>query len=866
MDEKQKTNKKTIFGRRWAVLIIASAFSAVSAISIYFYICKLNAAFLDNTQFYMREIAAHDTNSVDQVIAVQWDRLRTVGNKLALMRFEDNIEELQQFLNLETAATCFENLILLDEEGIAYEANYLIEDVSQNDWASNFLQTGEPFVIRDQTKLNFIVRDNYLFYGVPIEPVRIAGITFVGVIGTHRNETVKSSLQVSFFGGEGLAQVVEHDGTIVTSGISQQGALLENLLEQLANGKAMSGERYEGIEAKLAAGEVFDSVYMLDGVPIIMTARPLQNAEWTVVVTAPLSVASSQTTDFLKITVLLLSVLSAVIGVVLVFAFISYRRTSILKNSKEIFYRERLFNLMAIHTDDVFAIVNAGNRKLTFVSANVRRTLGVDPAPGIGVEQSLLPREFQQTLKKEIDDMLSRQLKADEHDHMRAEYEFEWIMPADRTAKWMHMTVYFVLADFTEPPEPCLIVVLSDYTQVREDQRKLEEARERAQEAAQSKSTFLSTMSHEMRTPLNGIVGCIGLMGSHLNDPGMLRGYLQKLESTSRYLISLVSDILDMSKIENHKLTLEDRPISPRTVCTNMETLFAAQMQEKGIHFSVEPVEPLLIVRGDEVRIQQVLTNLLSNAQKFTDKGGSVSLRIWQEPAKNGRVKTIATVSDTGIGMSEAFLERIWCPFEQERLNTSRLHGGTGLGLAISYELTQLMGGTLSVSSEVGKGSVFTMEAVQELVGPDASADVPIEELPIWEDDLAGMTILVAEDNALNMEIIAALLEERKARILTAANGEEAVNVFRASAPDEIDAILMDMQMPVMDGCAATRAIRELGRPDAGRVPVIACTANAFQEDMDLAMASGMDGHIAKPLDVGKLIKLLKQLQKGAET
>ena len=263
------------------------------------------------------------------------------------------------------------------------------------------------------------------------------------------------------------------------------------------------------------------------------------------------------------------------------------------------------------------------------------------------------------------------------------------------------------------------------------------------------------------------------------------------------------------------------------------------------------------------MRIQQILINLLGNAQKFTDEGGAVELHIWQEKEDGDNVRTRFTISDTGIGMSQSFQDRIWMPFEQERLDTARLHGGTGLGLAISYELAKMMNGTISVTSEIGRGSIFRVELVQRALYPDENGIRKIEAVQEEKEPLIGRKILVAEDNELNREILIAMLTEMGAEVLVAVNGSEAVDLFEHSKEGEIDAILMDMQMPVMDGCTAASRIRALKRPDAKKVTIVACTANAFQEDIDSVKQAGMDEHISKPLDMEKLVRILKELWEG---
>lgn len=854
--------KDKVHTRKPIVLLVAFIFIAACAAAIYSYVHQLENAFLTNTMFYMSEIADHDMKSVDQEIEKQWDRLETVGKKFALERY-DSAVNIQYFLNLETKATGFKDLMLIDENGMSYGGNYVVEDINKQDWGSQFMEDRTRFVTRSKEREEFVVLYSNLMYGVPIDPVTVDGVTYIGLVGKYSIDSVKDSMKLEFFNNEGQAKVIGRDGVVITTDITQRGIELENVLDELKKSTIIRNDDYDSIEKKISAGKKFDTVYKLDGETYIMSAKPLENGEWMVVVTVPYSVSSSQTMSFLKMTAFLLTILCVVIAIVLIFAFISYKRTMILKNSKEIFYRERLFNLLTNHTDDVFVIQDIEKGVLNFISENAVRTLGIAPKIGTKSDLSFLDDDSRELLLEKVQEIKDKRNLPGEEEHEHVEMEFAWTMPESGEKKWMHMVIYNVVTDITGKSESCLIIVISDYTQVKENQRKLEAAMMQAQDAARSKTLFLSNMSHEMRTPLNGIVGCIGMLKAHPDDKEQYHEYLGKAESTAKYLISLVSDILDMSKIESYKMMLEEREVSLREICTNMETMFRSQMKGKGLSFRIELDQPLWVIKGDEVRIQQILINLLGNAQKFTDEGGAVELHIWQEKEDGDNVRTRFTVSDTGIGMSQSFQERIWMPFEQERLDTARLHGGTGLGLAISYELAKMMNGTISVTSEIGRGSIFRVELVQRALYPDENGIRKIEAVQEEKEPLIGRKILVAEDNELNREILIAMLTEMGAEVLVAVNGSEAVDLFEHSKEGEIDAILMDMQMPVMDGCTAASRIRALKRPDAKKVTIVACTANAFQEDIDSVKQAGMDEHISKPLDMEKLVRILKELWEG---
>ena len=378
-----------------------------------------------------------------------------------------------------------------------------------------------------------------------------------------------------------------------------------------------------------------------------------------------------------------------------------------------------------------------------------------------------------------------------------------------------------------------------------------------ARAEARARGDFLSSMSHEIRTPLNGIIGLNNLMQQNLDDPDRLRDYLGKSDSTAKYLLSLVNDILDMSKLQAGKVDLLPRPFSIRHLLSMVESIIRSRTEEKGICFQVEAdlQEPNII--GDEVRIEQILINILGNAVKFTPKGGRISLRVSQVEEDAGRVTTTFEVEDTGCGISDEFQKKIFDPFSQDRRVSSRGMQGTGLGMSISALLAKQMGGTLSVKSRLDEGSCFTFTLNAEQSEALLTADVAVDAEPAKAGSSRKLNILVAEDNELNAEILIELLESAGFDVSRAADGGQVVELFAASAVHGFDVILMDVQMPVRNGYEAAKLIRSLDRPDAKTVTIYACTANTFKEDQEKADESGMDGFIAKPIDVKHLMQML---------
>ena len=383
----------------------------------------------------------------------------------------------------------------------------------------------------------------------------------------------------------------------------------------------------------------------------------------------------------------------------------------------------------------------------------------------------------------------------------------------------------------------------------------------KADAISQAKTDFLSRMSHEIRTPMNAISGMTTIAKSVVHDSAKTLDCLEKIESSNVYLLNLVNDILDMSRIESGKLELNYGTLDLSQLLESLNSLFHAQAQEKGLSMRLEDGRVRnRLLRADSLRLNQVLVNMIGNAVKFTSQGG-ITVRV-EELETEPKAVYRFSVMDTGCGIEPSSLSRIFNPFEQADASTASRQGGTGLGLSISYRLVQMMGGILEVQSEVGKGSRFfftlAFSYAPEEVSEQADTKTPVS-LPDFHD----RRILLAEDNELNREIAQTLLEMNGLTVECAANGQEALELFCSEEPGRFDAILMDIRMPVMDGLEATRRIRTCGHPDARTIPIIALSANAFDEDSKKSLESGMNGHLSKPIEVEKLLRELERCMNG---
>ena len=450
-------------------------------------------------------------------------------------------------------------------------------------------------------------------------------------------------------------------------------------------------------------------------------------------------------------------------------------------------------------------------------------------------------------------------------DRQVSDYGGEFLRRFGGEYRWVSVRVLFDSALEAQEVVLCFREVEREKERQLQERRLLEDALQLAKQNEQSKQAFFRNMSHDMRTPLNAILGSSELARQHLDEPQRAAGYLDRIDSSGRYLLGLINDILEMARMEHGQVRLESRPFDLRKCVDDCLAAFRIQAGREGKALRENFAAGPETVVGDERRIQQILNNLLSNAFKFTPAGGEITLSVRQtESGEYGRYEF--AVADTGIGMSPEFLRRIFEPYAREMRFGDRAASGTGLGMSITRSLAALMGGEIQVESEPGKGSRFTVvlplpSAEPGQAGPAAEAAARAAARPdAGAFTLEGLSLLLAEDNEINMEITTEMLAARGVRVAQAFDGTEAVELFRQSAPFAFDAVLMDMQMPGLDGCAAARQIRALPRADAQSVPIIAVTANAFAEDVAATAAAGMDAHISKPIDFKKLAQALEQL------
>ncbi len=393
-----------------------------------------------------------------------------------------------------------------------------------------------------------------------------------------------------------------------------------------------------------------------------------------------------------------------------------------------------------------------------------------------------------------------------------------------------------------------------DITERKNKDELLKESLERAESANRAKTVFLSNMSHDIRTPINGVMGMTTIALNHIDEKERVIDCLHNIEDSSRHLLSLVNDVLNLSRIEAGKISKNSEPFNVISLMSDCISIIGGQLagREVDLNLSYDDIVHQDLI-GDSLHLRQIFINILGNSVKFTKAGDSISMYAKEIGGDDKFVRFRFVLSDTGIGMSREFLPKLFNAFSQERTDGRTTYQGTGLGMAITKEFVELLGGSISVDSQLGEGTRFELDIPFE-VDLNEKGDEKEKES---DYDLNGMKVLVVEDVEQNLIIVTTLLEDKGVTVVSAENGKEAVEVFESSPEGQFDAILMDVMMPVMDGLEATRIIRAMDREDAKSVPIIAATANAYDEDIKKTREAGMDTQVLKPIDVDELYRTL---------
>ena len=812
------------------------------------------------------------------------------------------------------------------------------------------------------------------------------GFAYDAVAISYYNDAVLKLLDNSAFQGNASNYVIYSDGRVVIDNSVNRRKTIYNFIAMLRDSSDLSEEEILTLSGDFAQGRSGNRKLMLGDTNYYLVYEGTAVHNWTMVGLVPVNIVNASLDKLWFRTVQIVTGIAVGLAAAIILLILRRNRTTLHQKNTEILYRDELFQKLSLNVDDVFLMLDAETSKVDYVSPNVERLLGIpwkEVRQDVFVLDKLHPKGSPAHGKNVLEGLLSGQQR---------EWDLEYEHQKTGERRWFHnIAIGSEVEGRTK-----YILVLSDRTADKQANQALLEAVAAAETANRAKSTFLSNMSHDIRTPMNAIIGFTTLALSNIDDTDRVKDYLGKTLASSNHLLSLINDVLDMSRIESGKIHLEEVEVNLSDVLHDLKTIVSGQIYAKQLELYMDVMDVTdEDVYCDKTRLNQILLNLLSNAIKFTPAGGTVSVRVRQLAGKvHGCGQYEFRIKDNGIGMSQEFAQKIFEPFERERTSTVSRIQGTGLGMAITKNIVDMMGGTIEVQTAQGKGTEFTVcvpmraqteqrpvEKITELEGlkalvvdddfntcdsvtkmlvkvgmraewtlsgkeavlrarqsiemsdvyhayiidwrlPDMNGievtrqirslhdDTPIIILTAydWSDieveakaagvtafcskpmfmsdlretlmsalgqkpadavqrllpeknaDFKGKHILLVEDNELNREIAQEILREYGFLVDSAENGAVAVEKVSTAAPGSYDLVLMDVQMPIMDGYTATRKIRALDDPARAKIPILAMTANAFDEDRRNALESGMNGFLSKPIVIDDLVQELHKI------
>ena len=700
---------------------------------------------------------------------------------------------------------------------------------------------------------NSVVPDKpeIMVFAVPTAKGSYQGFDYEAIAVTYNNKDLVDSLKISAFEGHGSTFAVLPDGRVVLDSSSEDMRGVHNILAMLKNSAGFTDEQITALQKAFAAGKTGNLEFSINGVGYYMVYGSAAFQSWTILGIVPKSVVNANMNRLQYTT---MAVMIGIMGmaVTALLLMVQSNRQKLRKKDQQLLAREELFSNLSRNVDDVFLMIDTETSKVEYVSPNVQRILGISP--------EAVQEDFH-VLYSAGDDNCAPQLEnlMQMEQGVQQEWDRDFIHQETGESRYIHVTGFI---NDVQGAKKC-IVDLSDRTGEHQTTLAVEAALEVAEKASKAKTDFLSNMSHDIRTPMNAIIGITTLMKNELHEPEKLAEHLGKLETSGQLLLGIINDILDMSRIESGKTTLNVEKMNLPQQISQLDSIIRQQAGQRRQTFTVNTHLQHENVLADPNRLNRVLMNILSNAVKYTPTGGHIRFEVDELPRNEHYARYRFVVQDDGIGMSEAYQKTLFDPFTREERSGTNKVQGTGLGMAITKNIVDLMGGSINVESTTGKGTRF--EVVLEFP-VDAEADTVPEAqvLPEEEEEtspLSGMKFLCAEDNAINAEILEMLLEANGASCTICSNGQEIVDAFTSVKPGDYDMILMDVQMPVMDGLEATRRIRSGENPLGRTIPILAMTANAFLEDMQKSKDAGMDEHLSKPVDISALEQTVKRFR-----
>ena len=972
-----KDRKKPAMRKRLKISVFIAAFACIALLVFQYSRFVLKIVYEESVS-HLTEVFHQSDNMLRELIDKNLTYLHMWSENLQNTSKE---EEIRDYIKKAQADAGFLEFYFLSADGnykmVTGETGYLgLQEIIEED-----IRQGHDVIANAAVP----GKSQLLVFATPKAHGIYQGFEYDAIAIAYENSDIVNVLDISAFDGNAQSYVVHSDGRVVVNHSSDAWGNVYNFFGVLREHSDMSEKEINELLEKFKAGRTDAMMVNLDGRNYYLVYEKSDIQDWMFLGLVQEDIVNASMNSLQCSTTILVSAVVLCIAAFLISLIIQKNRTTLRRKDTEILYREELFQKLSMNVDDVFLMLDAKTYQADYVSPNAEKLLGITVEQiqkDIYVLRKLHPEEsedFEKNYLKEI------------QVHEQKEWDFECVYQKTGEKRWFHI----VAMGSEVNGKKKYILVMSDRTSDWKMNQALSEAVRAAETANRAKSTFLSNMSHDIRTPMNAIIGFATLAVSNIDDQKRVRDYLGKILSSSNHLLSLINDILDMSRIESGKIHLEETEVNLSDVLHDLKTIISGQIHAKRLDLYMDAMDVTNEdVYCDKTRLNQVLLNLLSNAVKFTPAGGTVSVRLKQLPgtAKGSKLYEIR-VKDSGIGMSQEFVQKIFSPFERERTSTVSRTQGTGLGMAITKNIVDMMGGTIEVQTEQGKGTEFIVrlpfriqsehqriEKIAELEGlkalvvdddfntcdsvtkmlvrvgmrsewtlsgkeavlrarqsmelgdafhayiidwrlPDMNgievtrqirslgddtpviiltaydwSDIEVEAkaagvtafcakplfmsdiretlmnvigqsqdepktsiLPKANPDFRGKCILLVEDNELNSEIAVEILNGYGFVVDTAENGAEAVEKVKNSASGNYDLVLMDVQMPVMNGYEATKEIRALADPALAGITILAMTANAFDEDRKKALECGMDGFLSKPIVIEELIAMLQK-------
>ena len=690
-------------------------------------------------------------------------------------------------------------------------------------------------------------KSQLLVFATPKPHGSYQGFEYDAIAIAYENSDIVNVLNISAFNGNAQSYVVHPDGRVVVDHSSESWGEVYNFFGIMREHSYMSEKEILKLSEEFKEGHTDAMLINLDGEDYYLVYEKSKPQDWIFLGLVQADIVNASMNVLQRSTMLLVSAVAVCIAGLFIGIILRKNRVNLKRKDTEILYRDELFQKLSMNVDDVFLMLDAQTYQADYVSPNVEKLLGIKVEQirkDIRVLGKLHPRDVEDPEKNYLEEIRV---------HEQQEWDFEYVHQKTGEQRWFHN----VAMGSEVNGKKKYILVMSDRTSDRKMNQALSEAVRAAETANKAKSTFLSNMSHDIRTPMNALLGYSELIKRELTDPKLL-DYQEKMEQSGNLLLSIINNVLDMARIESGKVELDEDYVKIRDIYQGIYKIFQAEAEKKGIHLKMEYDVKHEHVICDETKNREIFLNLISNAVKYTASGGRVTIRITElDCDRKDYVRIRTQVIDTGIGMSEEFLPSLFEAFARERNTTDGKIAGTGLGMPIIKKYIDMMYGTIEVESKQGEGSKFTVTLEYRIADKSYYERVTEKFSDMDETRISGKHILLAEDNDLNAEIAEFILEDMGLIVDRVEDGVQCVARIEQKPAGTYDLILMDIQMPNMDGYKATEVIRDLSDKNKANIPIIAMTANAFEEDRKKALAKGMNGHIAKPVDAEKVEKTI---------